>query len=74
MWCDLFDSELSARSAAHRVTRRAEIFLHSGLPLARVLDALDIDEDTWRRRVAALRTWEAANLAAGRRIEREGAL
>ncbi len=67
MWADLFNSEIDARSATHRVTSRAEVYTAAGLPLDRVLDALGISRATWYRRVEALRQWETRNIAAGAR-------
>lgn len=60
-WADLFTEELSARSAQHRVTRRALTYIECGLPLDQVLDALKIDDAAWDDRVAALLAWEAKN-------------
>jgi hypothetical protein len=58
MWADLLAGETQVRTAAHDVTRRAELYLHAGLPLERVLDALRISRATWYRRVAELREHE----------------
>lgn len=46
------------------MTRRAELYLHAGLPLERVLDALKISRATWYRRVADARAQEEANRLA----------
>jgi hypothetical protein len=69
MWADLLAAETQARSAPHEVTRRAELYLHAGLPLERVLDALRISRATWYRRLESLREWEAQNRAALRVVE-----
>lgn len=64
MWCDLLLANIQAESASYAVTRRAEIYMRAaGLPLERVLNALDIDEPAWLLRVDALRANEAKNRA-----------
>lgn len=63
-WVDLLLAELDAQSATHKVTRRAQLYMHGGLPLEKVLDALKISRATWYRRVQGLEEWTAANLAA----------
>jgi hypothetical protein len=72
MWADLLMSETQARAAQHQVTKRATIYLHAGLPLDQVLDALSVSRATWYRRVEALTAWEAHNRrmeAADRRAD-----
>jgi|HubBroStandDraft_6_1064221.scaffolds.fasta_scaffold1005261_1 hypothetical protein len=64
MWTDLLLAETDARSAVHLVTRRAQIYMESGLPLEDVLDALKVSRATWYRRVEALQEWAAAAAAA----------
>jgi len=65
MWCDLLLSHRDAESAQAAVTRRAELYMRvAGLSMAKVLDALEIDEDGWRSRLAELRAREQANLTA----------
>lgn len=68
MWCDLWHEDLAAKSAGHRVTMRALIYVSAGLPLDRVLDALKLDEAAWTERVQELEHWQAENVAASRRI------
>jgi hypothetical protein len=68
MWSDLLTSEMTARSAQHKVTERASIYIATGLPLDQVLDALKISRATWYRRVEALDAWKEDNRAAARRI------
>jgi hypothetical protein len=68
MWTDLLTSEMSARSAQHKVTERASIYIATGLPLDQVLDALKISRATWYRRLDALTAWKDDNRAAARRI------
>lgn len=65
MWCDLLLADRQAESARFDVTRRAELYTRvAGLPLAKVLDALGVDEDGWGRRLAELRAWQRENRAA----------
>lgn len=54
MWGDLFVSEVEARAAVSRVTFRAMMYVDSGMPIEKVLDALQIDQCTWDSRVAAV--------------------
>ncbi len=68
MWTDLLTSEMAASSAQHKVTERASIYIATGLPLEKVLDALTISRATWYRRVDALNAWKDDNRAAARRI------
>ncbi len=68
MWSDLLTSEMTARSAQHKVTERASIYLATGLPLDQVLDALKISRATWYRRLDALNAWKDENRAAARRV------
>ncbi len=68
MWSDLLTSEMTARTAQHKVTERASIYIATGLPLDDVLDALKISRATWYRRVEALDAWKDDNQAAARRI------
>lgn len=69
MWCDLLQSELTAVSARHTVTRRALNYLAGGLALDQVLDAFKIDEAAWGARVVEYEAWVAENRAAARRLE-----
>lgn len=62
-WADLFTEELSARSAQHRVTRRALTYIECGLPLDQALDALKLNDVAWDDRVTALLAWETQNRA-----------
>jgi hypothetical protein len=59
---------MTARSAQHKVTERASIYIATGLPLDQVLDALKISRATWYRRVEALDAWKIENRAAARRV------
>ncbi len=68
MWSDLLTSEMAAKSAQHKVTERASIYIATGLPLDQVLDALKISRATWYRRVEALDAWKDENRAAARRV------
>jgi hypothetical protein len=68
MWSDLLTSEMTARSAQHKVTERASIYIATGLPLDQVLGALKISRATWYRRVEALDAWKVENRAAARRV------
>jgi hypothetical protein len=70
-WADLLTSELEARSAQHKVTQRAQLYVEAGLPVERVLDALKISRATWYRRLTDLDDWRARNLAAGERIGKD---
>lgn len=68
MWCDLLMGHLHAESAHFGVTRRAELYVRvAGLPLDRVLDALQTDEPGWQARLAALRIQEQRNQDAAER-------
>ncbi len=71
MWVDLLTSELRAKSATHDVTRRALIYLDSGLTLEQVLDALKISRATWYRRVEAMKEFHAEGQAAARRMDQQ---
>lgn len=68
MWADLLTGELSARSAQHRITERALIYIDCGLPLDEVLDALKVSRATWYRRVVSFEEWRAENRAAAATI------
>ena len=72
MWTDLLTGEMQARSAQHRITERALIYMDCGLPLSQVLDALKISRATWYRRVTALEEFHAENRVAARQIAEEG--
>jgi hypothetical protein len=70
MWCDLLLGRIEEETARFGVTRRAELYMRvAGLPLDRVLDALEIDEASWVDRVADLRAQEQRNRAAHRPSE-----
>jgi hypothetical protein len=65
MWCDLFLGRVEEQSARFGVTRRAELYMRvAGLPLDRVLDALEIDGPGWADRLADLRAQEERDRAA----------
>lgn len=65
MWVDLLTSELHAKSARHKVTKRADMYIRlAGLPVEKVLDALKIDAETWAARLDDLEAWRTQNLAA----------
>jgi hypothetical protein len=65
MWCDLLLGRIEEDTARFHVTRRAELYMRvAGLPLARVLDALNIDESGWATQLAELRAQEERNRAA----------
>lgn len=65
MWCDLLLGRIEEDTARLHVTRRAELYMRvAGLPLARVLDALDIDESGWATQLAELRAQEERNRTA----------
>ncbi|MEA2396729.1 MAG: hypothetical protein QOE72_4832 [Chloroflexota bacterium] len=68
MWADLLTSENAARAAQHEVTNRAQLYLASGLPLERILEALKISRATWYRRLSELAAWEARNSKASRDV------
>ncbi|MDQ3107840.1 MAG: hypothetical protein M3Q68_08575 [Actinomycetota bacterium] len=71
MWADLWQDALRARSAMYRLTERAELYLAAGLPLDRVLDALDIAHADWETRRVDLQCWKAENRAAGERVRKQ---
>ena len=65
MWVDLMTSELHAKSAQHKVTKRADMYIRlAGLPVEKVLDALGIDSETWAARLDDLEAWHRQNSAA----------
>ena len=65
MWCDLWMAERRARSAHYDVTRRAAMYVRlAGLPVEKVLDALEIDPATWAARLEDLEAWRNQNRAA----------
>ena len=65
MWVDLMTSELHAKSAQHKVTKRADMYIRlAGLPVEKVLDALKIDAETWAARLADLEAWHDENRKA----------
>jgi hypothetical protein len=69
MWCDLFVAHRAAENAHYGVTRRAELYLRvAGLPLAKVLDALEVDAAGWAERLADLRVHEQRNREAAARV------
>ena len=73
MWCDLLLANAHADGERFHVTRRAELYMRvAGLPLERVLDALDVDEDGWLSRVAEARASEAKNRAVHDRTRDAG--
>lgn len=71
-WCDLMLDELAAKSAQHRVTGRAVLYMEAGLPVDRVLDALKLTEPEFSARLAAWSAWREENRRAseGLRITR----
>lgn len=68
MYTDLLITELEARQSAHLVTRRAGMYLESGLAMSQVLQALKISRATWYRRVEALEAWVAELEAVPNRL------
>lgn len=68
VWVDLLTEEIAARSAQHRVTGRALLYIEAGLPVQQVYDALKLTHVEWIDRVAAHDAWRAENRAAAERI------
>lgn len=62
---DLLTSEMRWKAERLSATERARLFVEAGLPLERVLAALEISRATWYRRLAEHDAEQATNAAAG---------